>query len=233
MRPRVTTRPIVGCKIPLTICSRVLLPQPFGPTSPSVSPLSTVKLMSRSAQKSLWSGPMPGSISRSRSDGRRYSRYSLETFCARTKSDSIAPPRCYTRSLQRVIPILTGAAFTVGLCETAGLTLLRRLRLKLTSAEEWLFAFVTGAAAVSLLAFLCALALLLVSYGRRFGYPHGGIFAAILVFASPIVGLNAVSAYNDVALATCIFAVFYLIQVEREETAPNTLLVIGLLSGFA
>ena len=43
MRPRVTTRPVVGCRMPLTICSSVLLPQPLGPTSPSVSPFSTVE----------------------------------------------------------------------------------------------------------------------------------------------------------------------------------------------
>src|ERR1035441_9791430 len=29
MRPRVTTRPVVGCRIPLTICSSVLLPHPY------------------------------------------------------------------------------------------------------------------------------------------------------------------------------------------------------------
>ena len=31
MRPRVTTRPLVGCRMPATICSSVLLPEPFGP----------------------------------------------------------------------------------------------------------------------------------------------------------------------------------------------------------
>ena len=56
MRPRVTTRPVVGCRMPLTICKSVLLPQPFGPTSPSVSPFSTVNPISRSAQKSVWRG---------------------------------------------------------------------------------------------------------------------------------------------------------------------------------
>jgi hypothetical protein len=88
------------------------------------------------------------------------------------------------------------------------------------------------AAAVVHLAFLCALALLIFSYGRRFGFPHAGIFAAILVFASPVVGLNGVSAYNDVALATCLFTVFYLLQVWREQNTPNLLLIIGLLAGF-
>ena len=51
--PDVTTRPLVGCKMPQISCRMVLLPQPFGPTMPSISPFSTEKLISRSAQKSL------------------------------------------------------------------------------------------------------------------------------------------------------------------------------------
>src|SRR5439155_13574947 len=69
MRPRVTTPPVVGCRMPATICSSVLFPQPFGPTSPSVSPFSTVKSISRSAQKSVCRGGEPGISSRRRSDG--------------------------------------------------------------------------------------------------------------------------------------------------------------------
>ncbi len=87
------------------------------------------------------------------------------------------------------------------------------------------------AAATVHLAFLCALGILLVCYGRRFEFPHAGIFGAILVFASPLLGIEGVSAYNDVALATCTFAVFYLIQVWDHEKSPNTLLIIGLLVG--
>src|SRR5436309_2460157 len=56
MRPRVTTRPVVGWMMPATICSSVLLPQPLGPTRPRVSPFSTVKPISRSAQKSVCIG---------------------------------------------------------------------------------------------------------------------------------------------------------------------------------
>jgi hypothetical protein len=36
--------------------------------------------MSRNAQKSWCRGRLPGSSSHSRSEGRRYKRYSLETF---------------------------------------------------------------------------------------------------------------------------------------------------------
>jgi hypothetical protein len=41
-----------------------------------------------------------------------------------------------------------------------------------------------------------------------------------------------VSAYNDVALATCIFAVFYLLQVNNQEYSDNLLILCGLIAGF-
>lgn len=88
------------------------------------------------------------------------------------------------------------------------------------------------AAAMIHLAFLCALAGLLVCYGRRFGVPRAGLFAAVLVFASPVVGLVGASAYNDIALATCIYAVFYLTEVMQEESNAKLLSLLGLLAGF-
>ena len=51
MRPPVTTRPRVGCMMPATIWSSVLLPDPFGPTSAKTSPGSTVRWTFLSAQK--------------------------------------------------------------------------------------------------------------------------------------------------------------------------------------
>jgi hypothetical protein len=89
------------------------------------------------------------------------------------------------------------------------------------------------AAAMVHFAFLCALAGLLICHGRRMGFPKAGLFAAVLVFASPVVGLDGVSAYNDVALATCIYAVFYLAEVFREEAASKALVLCGLLAGFS
>ena len=50
--PCVITRPRVGSRIPLTTCSSVLLPLPFGPTIPNTSPRSTPRFTSRSAQNS-------------------------------------------------------------------------------------------------------------------------------------------------------------------------------------
>jgi hypothetical protein len=88
------------------------------------------------------------------------------------------------------------------------------------------------AAAMVHLAFLCALTGLLVSYGRRFGCAHAGLFAAVLVFGSPVVGLVGSSAYNDVALATCIYAVFYSCEANSEGSSNRYLILIGLLAGY-
>jgi hypothetical protein len=99
----------------------------------------------------------------------------------------------------------------------------------------FLVAYVFGgmpAAAMVHLAFLCTLAGLLVAYGRRFGWPRAGMFAAVLVFGSPIVGLVGSSAYNDVALATCIYAVFYSCEANYEDSSPRLLILIGLLAGY-
>src|SRR5439155_6655431 len=50
MRPRVVTTPSLGRRIPATILSSVVLPDPFGPMRPSVRPSGTSKEMLRSAQ---------------------------------------------------------------------------------------------------------------------------------------------------------------------------------------
>lgn len=99
----------------------------------------------------------------------------------------------------------------------------------------YLVAFSIGgmpAAATFHLAYLICLALLIVCFGRRFGCERAALFAAVLVFASPVVGLVAVSAYNDVALATCIFAVFYLGEVYIQKNCANLLILSGLIAGF-
>jgi hypothetical protein len=100
----------------------------------------------------------------------------------------------------------------------------------------FLFAYAFGrhsAAAMVHFAFLVALAWSMVSYGRRAGFPALGGCAALLVFASPGVGIDGISAYNDVALAAVAFALFYLLQMWAEEPRPRVLLAIGLLAGFA
>jgi hypothetical protein len=108
----------------------------------------------------------------------------------------------------------------------------------LSQGLEMLFlvAFCFGrhpAAAMVHFAFLAALPLLMACYGRRFGFPRAALFGAILVFASPVVGMDGASAYNDAAVATLLFAVFYLLQVWDKNQCRNLLILIGLLCGFA
>jgi len=100
----------------------------------------------------------------------------------------------------------------------------------------FLVAFTFGrhsAAALVHFTWLCALPLLMVCWGRRFGYSKAGVFAAILVFATPVIGKAGISAYNDLTVATLIFAVSYLLQVWDEYQSPKLLILIGLLSGFS
>jgi Dolichyl-phosphate-mannose-protein mannosyltransferase len=107
----------------------------------------------------------------------------------------------------------------------------------LSEGMEMLFlvAFVFGkhsSAAMVHMAFQTALPLLMVCYGRRFGMPRASLFAAILVYASPVIGLDGVSAYNDLTVATVVFAEFYALQLWDRKRDYNLLILSGLLAGF-
>lgn len=100
----------------------------------------------------------------------------------------------------------------------------------------FLVAFAIGkhpAAATVHMAFQATLPLLLVCYGRRFGFPRVGIFAGLLVYACPVVGITGISAYNDVTVATLIFAGFYLLQVNNYEISSRLMFLNGLLCGYS
>jgi hypothetical protein len=100
----------------------------------------------------------------------------------------------------------------------------------------FLFAFAFGrhsAAAMVHFAFLLALVWQIFAYGRRAGFPVAGACAAVLVFASPLVGVDATSAYNDVALAAIAFTLFHLLQMWDENQSQRLLAAIGLVAGFA
>lgn len=99
----------------------------------------------------------------------------------------------------------------------------------------YLFAFSLGrhaAAATFHCCFLFALPLLMFAYGRRIGKPAMGACAGLLFFFSPLAGLDGVIAYNDIALAACGFAVFYLLEIWRETRRPALIIPIGLIAGF-
>jgi hypothetical protein len=108
----------------------------------------------------------------------------------------------------------------------------------LSQGIEMLFvpAFAIGkhsAAALLHFVFLMALALAIFAYGRRIGKPWAGVAAAFLVYASPVVGIDATSAYIDVAVAAVVFSVFYWLEIWDETRAENALIPVGLLAGFA
>ena len=99
----------------------------------------------------------------------------------------------------------------------------------------FLVAFTFGehsSAALVHFAFFAALPVLILCYGRRFRVFRPAAFAAILLVASPLFGVVGTSAYNDVTLVTCIYAVFYLLEVSDEFKNINILIIIGLLCGF-
>jgi hypothetical protein len=76
----------------------------------------------------------------------------------------------------------------------------------LSAGIEMLFvpAFVIGrhsAAALVHFAMTFSLALAMFAYGRRLGKPWVGAVGALLMYASPVVGLDGTSAYIDVGVA--------------------------------
>jgi F5/8 type C domain/Dolichyl-phosphate-mannose-protein mannosyltransferase len=100
----------------------------------------------------------------------------------------------------------------------------------------FLFAFAFGrhsAAALMHFAFLLALTWQIFSYARRRGFTVAGASAALLVFASPVAGIDGTSAYNDVAVGAIAFTLFYLLQIWDEERNSRLLAAIGLTAGFA
>jgi hypothetical protein len=100
----------------------------------------------------------------------------------------------------------------------------------------FLFAFAFGkhsAAALVHFAFLLALVWQIFSYARRRGFPVVGASAALVVFASPVAGIDGTSAYNDVAVAAIAFTLFHLLEIWDEARNPRLLAAIGLVAGFA
>ncbi len=99
----------------------------------------------------------------------------------------------------------------------------------------FLFAFAFGkhsAAALVHFTFLIALAWMMVCYGRRVGFFRPAVCGALLLFASPVVGIDGTSAYIDVAVAAIAFTLFYCLQLWDRDKNRRLLLAIGLLAGF-
>jgi hypothetical protein len=113
----------------------------------------------------------------------------------------------------------------------------------LSEGIEMLFvpAFAIGkhsAAALVHLAFMAALALAMFAYGRRLGKPWVGAAGAFLTYASPVVGIDGSSAYNDVGVAAVVFSAFYWLEIWDETRQVGelphqvALIPVGLMAGF-
>jgi hypothetical protein len=90
-----------------------------------------------------------------------------------------------------------------------------------------------SAAALVHFAFLLALPLAMLAYGRRVGRPWAGAAGALLVYLSPIVGRDGTTAYIDVAVTAIAFAVFYFLELWDEQRSTQLLIAVGLLAGYA
>ena len=100
----------------------------------------------------------------------------------------------------------------------------------------YLFALSFGkqsATAMVHLLFTLAAPLAIFSYAKRLGSPIAGCIGGLLFFLSPATGIVGTAAYVDVAAAVVVFAVFYLVQIWRQQQQDSILIVIGLLAGFA
>ncbi|MBK5293519.1 MAG: glycosyltransferase family 39 protein [Acidobacteriia bacterium] len=100
----------------------------------------------------------------------------------------------------------------------------------------FLYAYAFGKHSASALvhfSFFLTLPFLILNYARRCGMPTAGMAAALFVFLSPVVAIDGASAYNDVAVAAILFAVFYLVQIWDESRSNALLIPIGMTAGFA
>lgn len=99
----------------------------------------------------------------------------------------------------------------------------------------YLYAFAFGrhsSAALVHFSFLVALAGLMVAWGKRRGKPAAGVCGALFTLMSPVVLVDAASAYNDVAVACVCFAVFTLCELAPARPGWRFALLLGSLAGF-
>lgn len=99
----------------------------------------------------------------------------------------------------------------------------------------FLFAYAFGrhsAAALVHLLFLLVLPLGMIAYAKREGQPAAGVVGALLVFVTPLMGRDAASAYNDVALAAVLFGSFFALQLWWKRQERGLLWVAAALAGF-
>jgi hypothetical protein len=82
-------------------------------------------------------------------------------------------------------------------------------------------------------AFLIAVTLAIFAFGRRLGYPWVGAAASLLMYLSPVVGIDGTSAYIDVGVAAIVFCCFYFLWIWDESPETRLLVPAALLAGYA
>ena len=80
---------------------------------------------------------------------------------------------------------------------------------------------------------MIALAAAIFAFGLRIGKPWVGAAAALLVYASPVVGRDGTTAYIDVAVGAIVFGVFHWLEIWDFQREPRLLVIIGLVAGYA
>jgi hypothetical protein len=108
----------------------------------------------------------------------------------------------------------------------------------LSQGVEMLFlpAFVIGrhsAGALVHYGFLLALTFAIFAFGRRLGKPWVGAAASLFVYASPVVGIDGTSAYNDLGVAAAVFGCFYFLWIWDQEQSSPLLVPVALLAGYS
>ena len=100
----------------------------------------------------------------------------------------------------------------------------------------FLMAFSIGkhsAGALTHFAFLLILAAAIIAYAKQIGHSKPGWLAALVIFTSPVIAMDATIAYNDVAVTAVLFTLFFALTRWDQERTTNWLIVAGLLAGFA
>jgi len=89
-----------------------------------------------------------------------------------------------------------------------------------------------SAAALVHFVFLIAVSLAMFAYGARLGKPVAGAVAALLMYVSPVVGKDGVSAYVDAGAAAAAFSVYYWLELWMLRLDMRLLAVTGVLAGY-
>jgi len=169
-----------------------------------------------------------------------------------------ALPLLYSRLLWLTVPFIAlylsntiapeaspdGASYHLGLVahyyrERAMIPVPTNMYAALSQGTEMLFlaAYSIGrhsAAAMVHCTYLFALPWMILCFGRRYAQPAAATAAALLIFCAPVIGIDGISAYNDLAAAALVFTLFLtLLRMEEVPHCLGLIVLAGVLGGSA